>query len=158
MQLPRSFPGITVLCLLSIYAVGQGETTSAIQGQATDSTGAVVSGATVRVASLDTGLKRSARTDESGRFNFPQPAANPEQWNESVAANELAMKPIGQRIAESILLLARSMLGCRESLNGPTLITLTAGQGQNSLGAKSFRSRRQVCHSWSVPGDSEKTC
>jgi hypothetical protein len=25
---------------------------------------------------------------------------------------------------------------------------------QKSLGAKSFRSRRHVCHSWSVPGDS----
>jgi len=72
MQRPRSFPGIAVLCLFSIYALGQGETTSAIQGQATDSTGAVVSGATVRVTSLDTGLKRSARTDEGGRFNFPQ--------------------------------------------------------------------------------------
>ena len=41
-----------------------------------------------------------------------------------------------------------------DPFTGPALITLTAGQGQNSLGAKSFRSRRQVCHSWSVPGDS----
>ena len=31
--------------------------------------------------------------------------------------------------------------------------TLTVGQW-NSLGTKSRRSRRQVCHSWSVPGDS----
>src|SRR5208283_553770 len=44
----------------------------AIQGQATDSTGAVVSGATVTVTSLDTGSKRSAKTDDAGRFNFPQ--------------------------------------------------------------------------------------
>jgi hypothetical protein len=28
------------------------------------------------------------------------------------------------------------------------------GLDQKSLGTKSFRSRRQVCHSWSVPGDS----
>ncbi len=55
-----------------MQALGQGETTSAIQGQATDSTGAVVFGATVTVTSLDTGSKRSAKTDEAGRFNFPQ--------------------------------------------------------------------------------------
>src|SRR5208282_820454 len=72
MQRFRSFLGIAALCLLSINALGQGETTSAIQGQATDSTGAVVSGATVTVTSLDTGSKRSAKTDDAGRFNFPQ--------------------------------------------------------------------------------------
>jgi hypothetical protein len=72
MQRACSFLGIAVFCLLSIQAAGQGETTSAIQGQATDSTGAVVSGATVTITSLDTGSKRLARTDEAGRFNFPQ--------------------------------------------------------------------------------------
>jgi hypothetical protein len=72
MQLPRSFLGIAVLCLLSVHALGQGETTSAIQGQARDSTGAVVPGATVNVSSLDTDAKRSATTDQAGRFNFPQ--------------------------------------------------------------------------------------
>jgi hypothetical protein len=72
MQYPRAFLGIALLGLLSVHAFGQGETTSAIQGQATDSTGAVVSGATVTVTSRDTGSKRSVKTDESGRFNFPQ--------------------------------------------------------------------------------------
>jgi hypothetical protein len=72
MQCPRAFLGIVFLCLLSIRAFGQGETTSAIQGQASDSTGAVVSHAAVTVTSLDTGSKRSAKTDEAGRFNFPQ--------------------------------------------------------------------------------------
>ncbi len=72
MQYSRAYLGIAVLCLLSIHAFGQGETTSAIQGQANDSTGAVVSGAVVTVTSLDTGSKRSVRTDEAGRFNFPQ--------------------------------------------------------------------------------------
>ena len=67
-----SFLGIAVLWLLPIRALSQGETTSAIQGQATDSTGAVVSGATVTITSLDTGSKRIVRTDEAGRFNFPQ--------------------------------------------------------------------------------------
>jgi hypothetical protein len=68
----RAFIGIAVLCLLATHAFGQGETTSAIQGQATDSTGAVVAGATVAITNLDTGSKRSVRTDEAGRFNFPQ--------------------------------------------------------------------------------------
>ncbi|HEY6303482.1 MAG TPA: carboxypeptidase regulatory-like domain-containing protein [Terriglobales bacterium] len=72
MQRACSFLGIALICLLSIQALGQGETTSAIQGQATDSTGAVVSGATVTVTSLDMGSKRSAKTDDAGRFNFPQ--------------------------------------------------------------------------------------
>lgn len=72
MQVCRSFLGIGVFCLLSLQAFGQGETTSAIQGQATDSTGAVVSGGTVTITSLDTGSKRRAKTDEAGRFNFPQ--------------------------------------------------------------------------------------
>ena len=53
-------------------AWAQGETTSAIQGQATDATGAIVRGATVTITSRDMGAKRSAITDEAGRFNFPQ--------------------------------------------------------------------------------------
>jgi hypothetical protein len=51
---------------------GQGETTSAILGQVTDSTNAAVTGATVTVINRETGLKRSAKTDDAGRFNFPQ--------------------------------------------------------------------------------------
>jgi hypothetical protein len=58
--------------VVSIPAWGQGETTSAIVGQVTDSSKAVVTSATVTVVNRDTGLKRSARTDDAGRFNFPQ--------------------------------------------------------------------------------------
>jgi hypothetical protein len=58
--------------LAPIKSSGQGETTSAIQGRATDSSGAVVSGAMVSVTSLDTGSRRGVRTDDAGRFNFPQ--------------------------------------------------------------------------------------
>jgi hypothetical protein len=50
----------------------QGETTSAIIGQVSDASGAAVPGATVTVTNGDTGLKRRAKTDDSGRFNFPQ--------------------------------------------------------------------------------------
>jgi hypothetical protein len=72
MQRPASFVVVAVLSLLSIPVFGQGETTSAIQGQVTDTTGAVVSGATVTVISHDTALRRTASTDRAGRFNFPQ--------------------------------------------------------------------------------------
>ena len=63
---------VVAIVVLSAEALGQGETTSAIVGQATDATGAVVPGATVTVTSHDTGSKRSAKTDGAGRFNFPQ--------------------------------------------------------------------------------------
>lgn len=66
------------LCLLSSTLLfgtilrAQGETTSAIVGQVSDATGASVPGATVTVRNAETGLNRSATTDGSGRFNFPQ--------------------------------------------------------------------------------------
>jgi hypothetical protein len=59
--------------LLAPEAVfGQGETTSAIVGEVSDASGADVAGATVTVVNVATGLKRSATTDESGRFSFAQ--------------------------------------------------------------------------------------
>src|ERR1700733_4102055 len=61
-----------VASLTSSQAMAQGETTSAIVGQVRDTTNAVVPGATVAIANLETGLRRSAKTDEAGRFNFPQ--------------------------------------------------------------------------------------
>ena len=58
--------------LFPAAAFAQGETTSAIVGQVTDTTSAVVPGATVTVTNRDTGLERSVKTDDAGRFNFPQ--------------------------------------------------------------------------------------
>ena len=63
---------LIVACLLPAEALAQGETTSAIVGQVTDATSAAVPGATVTITNHETGLKRSAKTDEAGRFNFPQ--------------------------------------------------------------------------------------
>jgi hypothetical protein len=60
------------LFLLPEAAFSQGETTSAIIGQVSDASGASVPGATVAVTNKETGLRRSATTDDSGRFNFPQ--------------------------------------------------------------------------------------
>ena len=58
--------------LLPEVTFSQGETTSAIIGQVSDASGAAVPGAAVTATNKETGLKRSAKTDDSGRFNFPQ--------------------------------------------------------------------------------------
>src|SRR5450755_979496 len=63
---------IAVVSVMQTAAWAQGETTSAIVGQVRDTTNAVVPGATVTIASPETGLRRSAKTDDAGRFNFPQ--------------------------------------------------------------------------------------
>ncbi len=49
----------------------QSETTGALAGQVSDPSGAALPGADVTVASSTTGLHRTVRTDESGRFSFP---------------------------------------------------------------------------------------
>ena len=80
MRLKALWPEILCFALLTASTVlllpsalsAQGETTSAILGQVTDSSGAVIPGATVRITNRDTGLTRTVRTDAAGRFNFPQ--------------------------------------------------------------------------------------
>ncbi len=67
-----AFLMLAVAFLLPAKALAQGETTSAIIGDVRDATGAVVPGATVTTTNRETGLKRIARTDDAGRFNFPQ--------------------------------------------------------------------------------------
>ncbi len=58
--------------MTSIRAMAQGETTSAIVGQVTDASGAAIPGCAVTVTNRDTGFERSRKTDDQGRFNFPQ--------------------------------------------------------------------------------------
>src|SRR5271169_2208244 len=81
-----------LLCVLAVSyadllpepAFPQGETTSAIIGQVSDTSGAAVPGATVTISNKETGLKRSATTDSSGRFSFPQ--LNPGTYSVTVEA------------------------------------------------------------------------
>jgi hypothetical protein len=76
----KGLPRIAVLCLLLASGhllcprenLAQGETTSAIVGQVTDPTGALVPGALVTVTNHETSLQRRAETDHDGRFNLPQ--------------------------------------------------------------------------------------
>lgn len=60
------------LVLFPSETVAQGETTSAIVGQVTDATNAAIPGAKVTITNRETGLQRTAKTDDEGRFNFPQ--------------------------------------------------------------------------------------
>ena len=72
MIIARSVLASVVLSLLPVWALAQGETTSAIVGQVTDATNAAIPGATVTITNRETALQRSAKTDDEGRFNFPQ--------------------------------------------------------------------------------------
>jgi len=63
---------LAVVSMMEAPAWAQGETTSAIIGQVTDTTGAVVPDATVTITNQETGLKRTAKTDSAGRLSFPQ--------------------------------------------------------------------------------------
>src|SRR5579864_440432 len=56
---------------LRVPALAQGETTSAIVGSVADPAGAAIP-ATVTVTNVENGLRRSVKTDDSGRFSFPQ--------------------------------------------------------------------------------------
>src|ERR1039458_997755 len=92
-----------ILCMALAAPVGsiqlwaQGETTSAITGQVSDTSGGAVARVTVTITHRGTGLRRQVQTDESGRFAFPQLHPGPysmrvqapgfdEQVNESVSA------------------------------------------------------------------------
>src|ERR1035441_10746794 len=67
-----------ILCVALATPVGsiplwaQGETTSAITGQVSDTSSEAVARATVTITHRATGLRRQVQTDESGRFAFPQ--------------------------------------------------------------------------------------
>ena len=67
-----AFLVLTMASFLPAKARAQGETTSAILGEVRDTTNAVVPGATVTITNHETGQQRTARTDDAGRFNFPQ--------------------------------------------------------------------------------------
>src|SRR6266567_807530 len=71
LRLPRLLAlAVSVLSPNALWA--QGETTSAVVGAVSDLTGAAIAGAKVTITSADNGLKRSVKTDQAGRFNFPQ--------------------------------------------------------------------------------------
>ena len=62
----------TTFFVIPVSTKAQGETTSEILGQVNDPTHAAVPGATVTITNQEIGLKRIAKTDDTGHFNFPQ--------------------------------------------------------------------------------------
>lgn len=102
--MPKSFS----LALLSIWilfhparALAQGETTSAISGQVSDESGGAIPQARIRITGNETGMKRNALTDNTGRFEFPQLA--PGSYTLEVHAtgfqeqeNRAVLAPLGQ--------------------------------------------------------------
>jgi len=70
--MPKFLSGALLLFLVRTLALAQGETTSAILGSVTDPTGAAIPSAIVTVTNIENGLRRSVKTDDSGRFSFPQ--------------------------------------------------------------------------------------
>jgi hypothetical protein len=63
---------VEALALCSAQASAQGETTSAIVGQVSDTANAALPGASVTITSRETGTTRAVKTDDAGRFDFPQ--------------------------------------------------------------------------------------
>ena len=98
-------PRLRVLFLLAfvpLRMLAQGETTSAIVGTVVDPAGSALKDATVTITSSDTGLKRNAKTDDAGRFNFPQ--LKPGSYSVKVEAegfqaqlNQSVFSGLGQR-------------------------------------------------------------
>ncbi len=82
-----------IFFVLPMALLAQGETTSAIIGQVNDPTNSAIPGATVTITNEETGLKRSAKTDDAGQFNFPQ--LNPDTYSVQVEANGFALQHIG---------------------------------------------------------------
>ena len=131
---------LTVACLFPLQALAQGETTSAIIGEVRDTTNAVVPGATVTITNHETGLKRSARTDDAGRFNFPQ--LKPGTYSVRVEArgfdprqNDNVISSLGQKqTADFTLKVARSNEVVEVSTEAP-LINLENANTSTTLNA-----------------------
>jgi Carboxypeptidase regulatory-like domain len=63
---------VALFFVIPLRLCAQGETTSAILGRVTDSTEAPLLAATVTIVDRETGMQRTVKSDEQGRFNFPQ--------------------------------------------------------------------------------------
>src|SRR6202166_161748 len=121
-------------------ALGQGETTSAIVGQVRDTTNAVVPGATVTIANPETGLRRSAKTDEAGRFNFPQ--LKPGTYSVKVEAqgfeprqNDNVVSGLGQKQTVDFTLKVARSNETVEVNSGPPLINPEDANTSTTLNA-----------------------
>src|SRR5215470_16648230 len=67
----RYLPVLLIVVILSGHLVYAQVTTATIAGVVQDSSGAVIPGVLVTVKNLDTGITRTATTDEGGRYTVP---------------------------------------------------------------------------------------
>jgi hypothetical protein len=81
---------VLFLCLVFFAAAGllQGQATTSLNGRVTDSSGAVVPGATVKVTLQTTGAVRQGTTDRSGQYQFSQ--LMPGRYTLTVSAPQFA--------------------------------------------------------------------
>src|SRR5215831_14653058 len=79
MRIPRAtsvlLPSLLIFCVIAEAQAPQ----AAIVGRVEDASGAAIDGATVRVKSLETGVARSATTDESGNYRVLLLPIGPQQ-------------------------------------------------------------------------------
>lgn len=118
---------VVVLLAVPLQALAQGETTSAIEGQVTDATSAAIPDATVTITNRDTGLHRSLKTDDQGRFNFPQ--LTPGSYSVKVQAegfdpqqNEDVFAGLGQKQSVNFALTVAESKQTIEVTGAPPLI------------------------------------
>jgi len=140
-MLCKSLPIMVFTCCLFSFAPAvvhsQGETTSAIVGQVTDPTGAAIPGARVSIINRETGLQRSAITDDQGRFDFPQ--LKPGSYSVKVTAdgfdlreNDNVVSGLGQKQTVNLTLkLAESKLTLEVSGESPLLNLENANTSTN---------------------------
>ena len=93
----RSWFAMILLVLFSVGAFAQTER-GQISGTVTDSTGAVVSGATVTVKSINTGFTREATTNSSGLYTIP--SLKPDTYDVIVEAS--GFKKYTRRVEVSV--------------------------------------------------------
>jgi hypothetical protein len=70
--MPKFALAIAAVLFYCLRAMAQGETTSAIIGLVTDPAGAAIPSAIVTLTGNENGMKRVVRTDDAGRYGFPQ--------------------------------------------------------------------------------------
>jgi hypothetical protein len=142
--MPRAIlPGfllVTVALFGPSAALPQGETTSAIVGQVTDATAAAIPGALVIITNRETGLQRSAQTDDEGRFNFPQ--LKPGSYSVKVEAagfdsqkNDNVLSGLGQKQAVNFRLKVAKSEQTVEVSGEPPLINSENANTSTNLNA-----------------------
>jgi Carboxypeptidase regulatory-like domain len=131
---------VEVLSLFSAQASSQGETTSAIVGQVSDTSNAALTGATVTITNRETGATRTAKTDDAGRFDFPQ--LKPGSYSVRVEApgfqpqeNDNVFSGLGQKQGIEFRLKVAQARETVEVSSGPPLINPEDANTSTNLNA-----------------------